>query len=200
MAQVAEADRLTFEEFSFGMETGLYGNTRIRQSISDSACIRLRELAQSKDPVKGVRDRVTPVEVRDGIRRESRLKKISTVLLNKIQAGGVRVFQNHKVTSIVRKHRSKRRDVLKVTFVDGKTLFAIKMFLNVGRRDLQSFGLESEPVKSSNLGFKNCCRESSRFGAYQNVLLLERCLVDEQAQAKARTFSSARGTFLPEVP
>lgn len=164
LLQASVREGLTQEELQLFLKTNwnIAENAVTRSSLENLGQLWVRFYALLASPISGIKAMVTPVEMRNGIPRRIGMKAIIEEMLSRIEAAGVRIFYDSKVTSLRRVKPGSK--VLVIGFADGTKIKAPKVIANIGKRDLIALGLESEPVKSSDTNFRRAVERQFVFG------------------------------------
>lgn len=108
----------------------------------------VREAALEKINIGGYKGLVTPVAMRGGVRRRIGMSALVDGLLERSVAAGVQVFYNRRVVRVRRVSRNSQD--MYVILANGQRVKTSKVIMNVGKTDLTSFGLQSEPISSAS--------------------------------------------------
>ncbi|KAI0559504.1 Gal-2,6-Sulfurylases I [Gracilaria domingensis] len=147
--QVAVAEGFTSEELRLFVDRSGPGSGLLLHSNVERICQGiLRSAALRKANISGTAGLFVPVEERDGILRRSGMVTIIERMLTQVRAKGVRLFYDSKVTGIDRVPGD-GSNLMRLSFLDGRSLIARRVVLNIGQPDLLALGLNSEPLKSA---------------------------------------------------
>lgn len=149
VVQVARDAGMSPEELA--MEVGfasigatIFNGNLLQQLIST---IRIKALERlplaAKAPAAAM---VLPVTGKGASRKRAGMVTIIEAMLDAARDAGVRVYTSHQAVGVHRWDRS----ALRVEFANGGSVTARRVFLNMGKADLRSLGVASEPMASAS--------------------------------------------------
>ena len=165
--QIAYKEGFTSEEIQLDMDVGFANNFVVRQTAEVILQTIVREIAVAKE-LAGVQGLVTPVERRDGVLRRKGMVTIIEALIEKATAKGVSLSFGKKAIRI-----TKEGEKLRVDFSDGTHVTVTNVILNIGKQDLVAMGLTSEPINSSDMGFRRAVERNFVTGASKTYCFWE---------------------------